>query len=571
MRFFANAPFTAIFSVVLLLLVQGCDSVVERTEPSTAVSQEVALTDPNAIQGIRASMYDRFHTEEMSTDWLLGPAAIADNTYFRANQGRHQPLNVNDFRNGIASGADGRSAYNDFYNAINDANILINGIEEGALPEARANKLEAEGRFIRALVLHHAVRIYGYDPDGEGGVENPNSGLGSTFNLGVEIRTEPTTSVSDAAPVPRSPVPAVYDQILSDLDAAQSLFQNLPGDVREGSAFYPSEAAVEALRARVQLYNRSWQAADDAATEAISLANAAFGSSLAPADSAGVRSIFDENNGNPEAIFTVDTDPQTESPGINEAISAYTTIQWLAQLPTQDLIDLYEPGDARLAGWYDPCVDEVNERVPEGCGAVNDAGFELKKYSSEQGVSRYADDYVHLRIGELDAASHRDHREAKQGGAGQQHRRDVVGRSVDPFRDDQFLREEADRVDDDVTQPHRPDLVDRDPVGERGGDLPFRPRSRDCGLREDDRPDENRTEQRADQITGDPADAEQIADGIRQCHRSTSPRTTSRLPSEAIRSGMYSPSDITSSDCRLQNAGERILNRAGLAVPSERM
>lgn len=401
MRFFANAPFTAIFSVALLLLAQGCDSVVERTEPSTAVSQEVALTDPDAVQGIRASMYDRFHTEEMSTDWLLGPAAFADNTYFRANQGRHQPLNVNDFRNGIASGADDRSAYNDFYNAINDANTLINGIEEGALSEARANKFEAEGRFIRALVLHHAVRVYGYDPDGNGGVESPNSGPGQGFTLGVEIRTEPTVAVEDASPVPRSPVPEVYDQILSDLDAAQSLFQNLPGDVRENSEFFPSEAAVEALRARVQLYNRNWQAADDAATEAISLANATFGSSLAPADSAGVRSIFDENNGNPEAIFTIDTDPQTESPGINEAIPAYTTIQWLAQLPTQDLIDLYEPGDARLAGWYDPCFDEVNERVPEGCPAVNDAGFELKKYSSEQGVSRYADDYVHLRIGEL--------------------------------------------------------------------------------------------------------------------------------------------------------------------------
>lgn len=396
MRFFANAPFTAIFSVVLLLLAQGCDSVVERTEPSTAVSQEVALSEPDAIQGIRASMYDRFHANDLSTDWLLGPSALADNTFFRANQGRHQELNLNDNRAGV-----GTFAYGDIYNAINDANLLINGIEEGALPEARANKFEAEGRFIRALVLHHAVRTFAYDPDGNGGVLTPNSGPGQGFNLGVEIRTEPTTDVEDAAPVARSTVPEVYSQILSDLDAAQSLFQNLPDDVREDSEFFPSEAAVQALRARVQLYNRNWQAADDAATDAIDLASATFGSGLAPADSAGVRSIFDETNGNPEAIFTIDTDPQTESAGINNAISAYTTIQWLAQLPTQDLIDLYEPGDARLAGWYDPCFDEVNGRVPEGCSAINDEGFELTKWSAEQGVSRYADDYVHLRIGEL--------------------------------------------------------------------------------------------------------------------------------------------------------------------------
>jgi len=396
MRFFANAPFTAIFSVVLLLLLQGCDSVVERTEPSTSVSQEVALSDPDAIQGIRASMYDRFHANDLSTDWLLGPSALADNTFFRANQGRHQELNLNENRAGV-----GTFAYGDIYNAINDANLLINGIEEGALSEARANKFEAEGRFVRALVLHHAVRTFGYDPDGNGGVLTPNSGPGAGFELGVEIRTEPTLAVEDATPVARSTVPEVYDQILSDLEAAESLFQNLPDDVREGSAFFPSEAAVEALRARVQLYNRNWQAADDAATAAIDLASATFGSGLAPADSAGVRSIFDENNGNPEAIFTIDTDPQTESAGINDAISAYTTIQWLAQLPTQDLLDLYEPGDARLDGWYASCFDEVNERVPEGCGSINDEGFELTKYSSEQGVSQYADDYIHFRIGEM--------------------------------------------------------------------------------------------------------------------------------------------------------------------------
>jgi hypothetical protein len=45
----------------------------------------------------------------------------------------------------------------------------------------------------------------------------------------------------------------------------------------------------------------------------------------------------------------------------------------------------------------------------------------------------------------------------------------------------------------------------------------------------------------------------------------------SRLPSEAIMSGMYSPWDISGSVCRFEKHGLRILNRAGLSVPSERM
>jgi hypothetical protein len=346
-------------------------------------------------------MYDWMHTEAMSTDWLLGPSAIADNMYFRGNQARHQGLNRNERRDGILTLAD-HDGYSILYGLINDANILINGIEEGVLPEAEANKLEAEGRFMRALAMHHGVRTLGYDPNGQGGVVSPNSGPGQGFNLGIEIRTEPTLDVSDATSTPRSPVPAVYDQITSDLEQAINTFQSLPGDVKENSEYYPSEAAAQALMARVRLYQRDWDAADSRAQNAIDLASSTFGSELAAPDSGSVRSIFDERNGNPEAIFTIATDPNAgESPGVNEAISVYTTIQYLAQLPTQDLIDLYEPGDARLEAWYDPCFNEIFGSKPTGCDGVNDEGYELTKYSSERAVSQYADNHPHLRVAEM--------------------------------------------------------------------------------------------------------------------------------------------------------------------------
>ena len=391
---------TTVLAAALLLLV-GCDSVVERTEPSQSISQEVALSNPDAIQGVRASMYDRMHTEEMSTDWLLGPSAIADNMYFRGNQERHQGLNRNLQREGILTLA-GRSGYNDIYNLINDANILISGIEDGTLPEGEANKLEAEGLFMRALAMHHGVRVFGYDPNGQGGVVSPNSGPGQGFNLGIEIRTEPTLDVSDATSTPRSPVPAVYDQIASDLEEAITIFQNLPADVKENSEFYPSEAAAQALMARVRLYQRDWDAANTRAQNAIDLASSTFGSELAAPDSGSVRSIFDERNGNPEAIFTIATNPSAgESPGVNEAISVYTTVQYLAQLPTQDLVSLYEPGDARLQAWYDSCFNEIFGSKPTGCDDVNDEGYELTKYSSERAVSQYADDHPHLRVAEM--------------------------------------------------------------------------------------------------------------------------------------------------------------------------
>lgn len=392
MKTFANT----LFILALLVLLQGCDSIIERTEPSTAVSQEVALTNPDAVNGVRSSMYDRFHTEDMSTDWLLGPSALADNTFFRGNQGRHQELNRNELRAGIGTGT-----YGDLYNLINDANILISGIEEGALEEAEANKLRAEGLFMRAFALHHAVRVFGYDPDGQGGVVSPASGPGSGFDLGVEIRTEPTLAVEDATPTARSTVPEVYTQIVNDLQESISIYSSLSGDVLEDSPFFVSEAAAEALLARVNLYQRNYGEADTRAQNAIDAAAASFGSGLA-SGSDELYAIFDETTGsNPEAIFVISTNPVTESAGVNDAISAYTTLQWLAQLPTQDLLDLYEAGDARLDAWYVPCYDEINDVEPTGCDQINDNGFEITKWSAEQSPSQFADDYVHLRIGEM--------------------------------------------------------------------------------------------------------------------------------------------------------------------------
>lgn len=389
MSFIANMRTLATTSLIiaLLLVLQGCDAL-ENTEPATSISQEVALTTPSAIAGLRASMYNRFHAEAMSTDWLLGPSSQADDTFFRLSQGRHQGLNLNLLGSGIGTGA-----YDNFYDTINDANLLINGIEEGVIPEARANKLEAEGRFIRALVYHHAARIFGYEPG-----MTPNSGAGSGFDLSVELRLEPTTALQDAESLARSTAAEVYDQLVTDLETATSLFSNLPAEEVEGSPFFPSAAAAQALLARVHLYQQAYSPADQAAQNAIDLAGGTFGSQLATPSQIG--NIFDETAGNPEAIFTIDTDPSTESAGVNNALSAYTSEQWLAQIPSEALMSLYEEGDARVDAWYGaPCINDVTGSAAPGCEDINTGGFELQKYDAEQGT--FADDYIHLRIAEM--------------------------------------------------------------------------------------------------------------------------------------------------------------------------
>ncbi len=368
-----------ILLVCVLISTQACNDLLNRPEPSTSISFDAALNNAGAVNQVRARMYSRFHVgTAMNTRWLLGPDALADNTFIRPGRDRFEDLNLNEIRAGLADGA-----WDNFYDTINDANILISGIPDGVISDALATQYAAEAKFIRALVYHHAVRIFGYEP----GV-TPASGDGQGFTAGVILRTTPVLGLTEASFRARATVTEVYTQIVNDLNDAIADLDN------SNAPFFASRAAAQALMARVHLYQRNYAQADAMATAAIS------GSGLSLATPAQVATMWDETAGNnPEALFTIDVAPATESAGANSSLAAYTGQQWLAQIPTQDLLDLYEAGDARRAAWYGPCLDDINGSNPGGCDDVNIAGEEFQKYAAEQ--SLFADDYTHLRIAEL--------------------------------------------------------------------------------------------------------------------------------------------------------------------------
>jgi len=363
----------------LLFFTQACNDILSETEPSAAISQEVALNSPEAVRGIRIRMYSRMHiAEAMNTTWLLGPSALADNTDIGSG------TRFEDFNNNIREAGLGTGAWSVLYDLINDANILIEAIPDGVITEVNRTKYTGEAYFMRALALHHLVRIFGYEPG-----MAPTQGEASGFDAGVVVPTSPTLDFSNVQLLPRESVTDVYQQIVSDLGSAlESLNQE-----SDSGPFFITPAAAQALLARVHLYQKDFPAAETAAQAAIDLS----GTRLATA--AEVESLFDETAANPEAIFTIDVDPATESGGVNDGLAAYTSMQWFGQIPTQDLIDLYEPGDSRLAAWYTPCFNDVTNSATNICSAVNSGNFELHKYAAEQG--QFADDYVHFRYSEM--------------------------------------------------------------------------------------------------------------------------------------------------------------------------
>lgn len=372
--------------ICFVLVGQSCNDLLDNAEPSTQIDPNVALNDANTIASVRASLYDNFHNFTLSTRNFLGPDALADNSYVRDGATRFFGLNNNRGDNGENSGLNDGNTYEVIYRVILSANSLISGIPEGVLEESVANQYRAEALTIRAYAMHYLVRVLGYEPG-----MSPND-----FDLGIIIRTDVVSSPEDVQELPRNTAEEVYTQIKNDLTTAIGLFPN------EVESFnYMNKAFAEGLLARVYLYEGDYGNADTYATNAINTSELKLVS-----DSAVVADMFDETSQNhPESIMTIVTNPSTEGTTqgddtnpANNALNPYTADQWVAQLPTQSLIDLYDSDDNRL-GWFAPCYDNANNSAVSGCTSVNDNGWEIQKWNGELG--QYADNYPLMRIAEL--------------------------------------------------------------------------------------------------------------------------------------------------------------------------
>jgi starch-binding outer membrane protein, SusD/RagB family len=378
------------FVAVLLLAFSGaaCNEILENVEPSTSVSGEVALTSPAGVNALRSSMYSKIREAfGYTTDYFVGPSAFTDELFIRPGASR-----FNNYNQAIGtSGTVHMGKWNNSYNIIQDANLLIGAIGDGVLPAETLNRFRGEAYAIRAFVYHTLVRDYGYEPG------NFNQGPEANWDLGVVIRTEPVIDVADADLRPRSTVDQVYQQIYSDLQQARSLLAGV-----NSNNTFATEAFVDGIEARARLYAGDWSGAATAAQNAISN----FPGSLQNT-SGSVAGMFFESGGggnHPEALFKIVVNPDTEaSTGggtfVNNGPAGYTSDQWVSQLPTNLLIGKYEAGDYRL-GWYAPCGAAQRIGAPaSGCTDVNTQGWSITKFNGVKGNA--VDDLPYMRLAEM--------------------------------------------------------------------------------------------------------------------------------------------------------------------------
>ena len=318
-------------NILYLLIASGllvaCDKKLD-ISPSDAIPGDVAFsTDENVKKALNGA-YDA-----MTTDYLLnGDLQLysellgADGeitwtgTYGQPRQIFEKQILVNN--DYVAS------TWDNAYATINICNNILDAIDV-VIPEDQ-DRVKGEALFIRGEMYFELVRFFG----------KPYSTGDVNTNLGVQIVTTPTKgSITEANYVPRSTVAETYDRVLDDLTEAESL---LP----EENGFYATKYAAAAILSRVYLQMEDFAKARDEANMVIESGEYSLTSTYADA--------FNNDENSSEDIFAVQV---SEQDGSNDFNLFWSIPEYGGRSGDVDVeqnhLDLYEPGDARLALFYE--------------------------------------------------------------------------------------------------------------------------------------------------------------------------------------------------------------------------
>lgn len=308
-----------LFAAVLAMPLTACEDMLD-TEPRTALSPEVALANVSGTEAILVSVYSRMLAQgAYGNSLFIIPDIMGDTFIQRVGASRgNAPYFMS---------PGGTLSYYP-YNAINEANYIIGGIDNLDAPQATKNRLLGSAYFLRALNYFNAVRSFGYEP---------NKAVNG-WDLGVIIREQPTSGLTDADFRARGTVTEAYNLIQSDLQQAITLLAG------QTNVYTANPAAASGLLSRVYLYWERWADAETQATAAIGSTSASL--TTTSAAYAAAWSTYP----NPESVFELNVNATTESVGVNESMASWVTNrQWGDFQINPDLAALFPDGDHRLS------------------------------------------------------------------------------------------------------------------------------------------------------------------------------------------------------------------------------
>ena len=284
-----------ISTIAIAFLLPSCTKDLNQVPLSSPTTATFYSQPSDFIQGVNAIYNDLRNYP----DNLMYMSEIrSDNIYGVSVSGRDWDP-INDFAPGLSANDYVEGVWSQDYNGIFRANTVLDQLNKNAVnagSPALVNRLAAESKFLRAFFYFDMVRYYGALPI----IDHP-------------------VSASEAATIGRSPVSAVYNLIISDLQYA---IANLPANYSGVFPAYTStdvgratKYAAEAILAEVYmarsgsnygvngpgLASNEWNLAEPLLQDIITNGGFAFSSSYA--------NIFSYTNQSPvtnkEAVFDV--------------------------------------------------------------------------------------------------------------------------------------------------------------------------------------------------------------------------------------------------------------------------
>ena len=331
--------------LIALAVLTGCDM---NKQPYSAISPENALSSMADASKLRNFIYANFrgitsgsyiYSGEIQSDFFNASLEYGNNG---------GDLHRWNFSNNLGSSLTFWSAT---YSVSANDNFFIKKINDYMAAQRSAGTLSSEDSttlmrykgeafFSRAYAYFLSAQYMcnDYDP----------STAANEYGLPIVLEYNPT---SDDSQYPaRESLQRTFEQINADLDSAQAYIDTeADGD----GAIYFTKDAVAAFRARVALYMDDYQSAINYAKPLVDMSIAGTRYALLT-DTAGFNPLWRNDTGD-ECIMQVFSSYNEQPSSSSYNYVAYSTALGTYRpyyIPTQKVIDLYDPQDIRFQSWF---------------------------------------------------------------------------------------------------------------------------------------------------------------------------------------------------------------------------
>jgi starch-binding outer membrane protein, SusD/RagB family len=349
-----------ILLIISISLCAGCKKFVQIPPPLTEVTSSTVFADDataiSAMNGIYSQMMGinaGFANGYYSSITLLNGLSADELLNFSTNPDQ-QSFYTNSLES--SNGINFSFIWEPAYQYIYDANAVLEGLTNNTkITSATSRELQGEAKFIRSFCYFYLVNLYG------------------------DVPLITSTNFEANAIASRSPAQNVYQQIIADLQNAQTLLVS-DYSFSSGERVRPNKWGAASLLARVFLYNGDWK---DAETEADSVITYAGIYNLVN----NLDSVFLANSA--EAIWQL----EPILPGFN----TYEGNMFILSSPSTNaalspsLLSSFEPGDLRETDWVNNFVSGTDTFYFPYKYKIQLTGQPLTEYSM---VLRLAEQYL---------------------------------------------------------------------------------------------------------------------------------------------------------------------------------